>query len=154
MGGRLLRSLFGLALLAGLFAVASSSTGVGVPTTTYNDQFPGGVESYRGRRAVDESTQCVYVASLKTSMDSGNVGLKGSVVAYNESGLAVATFTSMPLAVAVDPVSYSLFVSTPANIQQYDISANLASGQMSCPCSFSTLSVGESVIQLRHTPPL
>jgi hypothetical protein len=121
-------------------------------------------------------------------MDSGNVGLKGSVVAYNESGLAVATFTSMPLAVAVDPVSYSLFVSTPVNIQQYpiaplpfflsrlltepcvvgrvvcrvvslvvcryDISANLASGQKSCPCSFSTLSVGESVIQLRHTPPL
>ncbi len=51
-------------------------------------QYPGGVESYRGRRAVDESTQCVYVASLKTSMESGNVGLTGSVVAYNESGLS------------------------------------------------------------------
>lgn len=84
-------------------------------------QLPGGVEWYRGRRAEDENTQCVYVASLKTSLESGNVGLKGSVVAYNESGLAVATFTSMPLAVAVDPISYSLFVSTPVNIQQYPI---------------------------------
>lgn len=59
------------------------------------------------------------MATLKASTSAGNVALVGGVVALNATGGQQANFSSTPLAVAVDPVSSTLFVSTPANIQQY-----------------------------------
>lgn len=84
--------------------------------------------------------QCMYVATLSFSLTAGNVATSGSVAALSQaSGAQVATFPSAPFAVAVDPVSATLFVSTITSIEQYEIADNLSSGTSTCPCSFTSV---------------
>lgn len=61
----------------------------------------------------------MYVAMLSFLLTAGNVVTSGSVAALSQaSGVQVATFPLAPFAVAVDPVSATLFVSTITSIEQ------------------------------------
>ncbi len=71
-------------------------------------------------RQVSEAEDCLYVAALSAVTSSGTVELSGSVMALNSSGV-VGTFDTLPLAIAVDNVTMTLFVSTPSSIEQLRI---------------------------------
>jgi len=73
-------------------------------------------------RQVSKAEDCLYVAALSAVTSSGTVELSGSVMALNSSGV-VGTFDTLPLAIAVDNVTKTLFVSTPSSIEQLRINA-------------------------------
>jgi hypothetical protein len=76
-----------------------------------------GLRHVAATRAVSEAEDCLYVAALSAITSSGTVELYGSVTALNSSGV-VGTFDTLPLAIAVDNFTMTLFVSTPSSIEQ------------------------------------
>ena len=79
-----------------------------------------GLRHVAADRQVSQAEDCLYVAALSAVTSSGTVELSGSVMALNSSGV-VGTFDALPLAIAVDNVTMTLFVSTPSSIEQLRI---------------------------------
>ncbi|ELR22090.1 protein kinase domain containing protein [Acanthamoeba castellanii str. Neff] len=87
-----------------------------------------GLRHVAAARAVSEAQDCLYVAALSAITSSGTVELYGSVTALNSSGV-VGTFDTLPLAIAVDKDTLTLFVSTPSSIQEL-LAADAVNGRL------------------------